>query len=305
MWPLIFLSLVLGLVAQAMTAMEEDFIPTPVDMHALPKMVQARGATPADNNNNGLTKIVPATFFYTLDNGTEFSFTGEPQVSLTPVLADGPLNPPNAALPDQATDLPRWQEPHGRLCQTLRGPSHEDDVAGIPVADDHAAASSRSERPLLVEREGTKSNTPAPGGNLVNCLDDFGKVTDWVECLIRDLVADDTRDSPTTVRVENGACSRVRCTGQGASLYWCNYSHHPKRTTLSTFSVPVADINAKCGGNMDDDGRGNVQGNAWNDYNHTMADSRVYVGQCSCWIASSKCGKNNGYLAPGYTSDTT
>ncbi|KAK7962083.1 uncharacterized protein PG986_002908 [Apiospora aurea] len=248
MWPLILLSLVLGLAAQAMVAMEEDFIPTPVDMHALPKMVQARGTTPGNSNHGGLTKIVPATFLYTLDNGTEFSFTGEPQ----------------------------------------------DDVAGIPVAAaDDAAVSSRSERPLLVEREGTKSNTPAPG------------VTNWVECLIRDLVADDTRDSPTTVRVENGACSRVRCTGNDASLYWCNHSHHPKRTTLSTFSVPVADINAKCGGNMDDDGRGNVQGNAWNDYNHTMADSRVYVGQCGCWTASSKCGKNSGYLAPGYTSDTT
>ena len=68
----------------------------------------------------------------------------------------------------------------------------------------------------------------------------------------------------------------------------------------------MADINAKRGGNQDDDGKGSVQGNAWNDYNHTMADGRIYVGKCACNVNSSQCGPNkNGLLGPGYSSDTT
>ncbi|KAK8061769.1 hypothetical protein PG994_008135 [Apiospora phragmitis] len=78
MGPLTFLSFVLGLAAMAMATMEEGFTPTPVNGHALPKMVQARGATPGDRNTTGMMKIAPATFFYTLDNGTEISYKGEP-----------------------------------------------------------------------------------------------------------------------------------------------------------------------------------------------------------------------------------
>jgi len=68
----------------------------------------------------------------------------------------------------------------------------------------------------------------------------------------------------------------------------------------------VADINARCGGIQDDTHRGNVEGNAWNDYNHTMADSRVYVGVCDCDKKSSQCGPHgNGLLGPGFSTDTT
>ncbi|KAK8016830.1 hypothetical protein PG993_015019 [Apiospora rasikravindrae] len=286
MGPLILLSLVLGLVAQVMAAMEEDFIPTPVDLHApLPEMVQAHDASPRDDDFAGMTKIKPATFFYTLDNGTEFSFTGEPydfELAIKKHMPHYQIK----SMDCSSGDSP----PPGFTGKPFVGPRHEGDVGGVPVVAD-AEADAAAASPRLERR--TKSNTPAPG------------VKDSVECLIRDLVADDTRDSLTTVRVENGFCSRIRCTGADASLFWCNYSHHPKRTTLSTFSVPVADINAKCGGNADDDGRGSVQGNAWNDYNHTMADARVYVGKCSCVLATHDCGPRAGYLKKGYTTDTS
>ncbi|KAK7984726.1 hypothetical protein PG988_002348 [Apiospora saccharicola] len=303
---LLFLSLILGFAAQAMGAVDEDSTPSrvqsteenfavsPVDL-GKPEMVQKRAKSP-DNLRvppNGISTpftMVLATFFYTLDNGTVFNYTGEPHDFELELKKQMP------SYQIKQLDCYTGIAPPKRFV----GPRHEgDEIRGVPTDDDVAGAA----RPRLAKRD--KSNTPSPGGNLVNCLADMGKVNSAVECLVRDLVADGYNGSPTTVRVENGQCSRIRCTGSDASLFWCNFSHHPKRVQLSTFSVPVADINAKCGGNQDDDGRGSVEGNAWNDYNHTMADSRVYVGKCACNIPTTQCGKAIGGLAPGYTSDTT
>ncbi|KAK8122646.1 hypothetical protein PG984_011316 [Apiospora sp. TS-2023a] len=299
---LLYLSLILGFAAQAMGAVDEDSTPSrvqsteenfaasPVDM-GKPKMDQKR-ADDYDNLRvppNGISTPFTmglATFFYTLENGTVFNYTGEPR--------DFELELKKQMPSYQIKQLDCYTgiaPPPKRFV----GPRHEgDESRGVPTDDDAAGAAP----PRLAKRD--KSNTPSPGGNLVNCLADMGKVFSAVECLVRDLVADGNSNNPTTVRVENGQCSRIRCTSSNASLF-----HHPKRVQLSTFSVPVADINAKCGGNQDDDGRGHVEGNAWNDYNHTMADSRVYVGDCLCNIPTTQCGKANGGLAPGYTSDTT
>ncbi|KAK6860445.1 hypothetical protein PG995_004081 [Apiospora arundinis] len=288
------LYLLMGLVAQAL-ATTQDLIPTPVGMQGLPQVVGARGSAPGDITDDGF-QMSQATFFYTFENGTEFSYHGEPQDFERELKKHMPhyhmkqlncgtgINPPPS------------------LPKRFMGPRHEDDDdSAFPIPPLPAAASAdNSSAPRLGRRSQWRSDTPAPGGNLVNCMKDFGPVKDSVECLVRDLVDDDTHTETTN------NCARIRCNGDGASLYWCNFSHHPKRTPLSTFSVPVADLHAKCGGKQNEEGGGWVEGNAWNDYNHTLADARVYVGKCDCATKSSQCGPHkNGLLGPGYSSDTT
>lgn len=82
MGPLVLLSLILGLAAQVLATIEKDFIPTPVDMNAMPKMVGTRSSTPGDNTSYADSfQMGTTTFFYTLDDGTKFSYHGESRVS--------------------------------------------------------------------------------------------------------------------------------------------------------------------------------------------------------------------------------
>lgn len=92
MEPILLLILILGFIAQTMATMDDNIIPSrvqtaqenfaaaPVDMNSLPKIVQKRVEPPPNGISTPFT-MGTATFFYTLDNGTVFNYTGEPRVS--------------------------------------------------------------------------------------------------------------------------------------------------------------------------------------------------------------------------------
>ncbi|KAK8132146.1 hypothetical protein PG999_000319 [Apiospora kogelbergensis] len=267
--------------------MEKDFIPTPVDMNAMPKMVGTRSSTPGDTSYADSFQMGTTTFFYTLDDGTKFSYHGESRDFER----------------ELKKRMPHYEMKEQLQCKTgapprkrFVGPRHDDDNSGLPAE----AASP----PHLVRR--AKANTPAPGpfaSKPIHAPESGAPPGTPVSSQYTNFLR--FHDPSSSLSVSFSKITLI----DHAPVHlpsWCNYSHHPKRTMLSTFSVPVADINAKCGGNQDDEGRGAVQGNAWNDYNHTMADARVYVGRCPCIFHSGQCGPfKNGLLRRGYTSDTT
>ncbi|KAK8008389.1 hypothetical protein PG991_010940 [Apiospora marii] len=253
---LFLLFLTLGFLAQAMATVDNNVVPSrvqktqdnfaasPIDMNSLPKIVQKRAEPPPNGISTPFT-MGEATFFYTLENGTVFNYTGEPRDFELALKKHMP------SYQIKQLDCHTGAEPPPKR---FVGPRHEgDEGRGAPAegAGDGAARPQLEKRKKVIPR----SNGLSPGvsysinqrrtrdqtwdkwnvkkiieltiprtwwaaiqGNLVNCLDDLGAVTDSVECLIRDLVADDKNKSPTTVRVVNGQCARIRCTDDDASL---------------------------------------------------------------------------------------